>query len=62
MTLQGGLGPPLTASALRQRKQVELQAIILNGRRGTPMPPWRGLLSEADARWLAKRLKSGQIQ
>ena len=28
---------------------------------GTPMPPWRPLLSELDARWIADRLKQGTL-
>ena len=33
--------------------------IILDGIPGKPMPPWRGLVSEAEARWIAERLKEG---
>ncbi len=59
MTLKGGLGPPLTPVALKGKSQSSLEATILFGRPGTPMPPWRGMLSEAEARWLVEALKSG---
>lgn len=62
MTLQGGLGPALTAGALSDRPVPYLEQIVLAGRHGTPMPPWRGLLSEDDVRWLVAQLKSGAVQ
>lgn len=62
MTLRGGLGPPLTPAALEGKSRRELEATILFGRPGTPMPPWRGMLSEIDARWLVEALKSGNMQ
>ncbi|GIX21325.1 MAG: hypothetical protein KatS3mg121_0108 [Gammaproteobacteria bacterium] len=58
--LHGGLGPALTPAALAGRDPAALAATILAGRPGTPMPPWRGLLSEEDARWLAERLIMGE--
>ncbi len=33
-----------------------LAQIILDGVPGTPMPPWRPLLSESDALWIANYL------
>lgn len=62
MTLNGGLGPPLTAAALADKPAPALEATILQGRPGTPMPPWRGLLSDDDVRWLVHLLKSGRLQ
>jgi len=62
MTLAGGLGPPLTAAALRDAPRAALEATILHGRPGTPMPPWRGLLSGDEVRWLVRALKSGRLQ
>lgn len=59
MTLRGGLGPPLTAQALERKPSQALAAVILFGRPGTPMPPWKGMLSEAEVQWLVQRLKSG---
>ncbi len=57
MTRKGGLGPPLTPEALAGKPDDALVQTILDGRPGTPMPPWRSLLSEEDARWLVGRLK-----
>ena len=59
MTLKGGLGAPLTPHDLAEKDAMSLAAIILDGVPGTPMPPWRGLISEADARWIAEKLKQG---
>ena len=59
MRLTGGLGPALTASALADRPVPALVATILVGRPGTPMPGWRGMLDERDARWIAQQLLRG---
>jgi cytochrome c55X len=62
MTLAGGLGPALTPDALADKPVEYLEAMILHGREGTAMPGWQGLLSEADARWIAQALKTGAGQ
>ena len=59
LKLTGGLGPPLVAPALREKPAESLKYTILYGRRGTPMPGWRPLLSEADAEWITARLRGG---
>lgn len=59
MTLQGGLGTPLTKDALAGQSAEALTVIILHGKHGTAMPPWRTLLSEGQARWIAERLLEG---
>lgn len=59
MRLTGGLGPALTREALADRPLASLVATIVHGRPGTTMPGWRGLLSEADAQWIAERLLQG---
>ncbi|HXF65306.1 MAG TPA: cytochrome c [Burkholderiales bacterium] len=59
LTLQGGLGPPLTAAALRGKSAEYLRLTILHGRPGTPMPPWRALLTESEAAWIAEQLLKG---
>ena len=41
MTLKGGLGPALLPAQLAERSDEELVEVILDGRPGTPMPPWR---------------------
>lgn len=61
LTLKGGLGKPLTVEHLSTWDRDQLVHIILNGIPGTPMPPWRPLLSEPDARWIADRLKQGDL-
>jgi len=64
MTLKGGLGPSLLSERLLAFSVEDLMAVILEGRPGTPMPPWKGILSEADARWLGVYLKasSGDVK
>ncbi len=59
MTLKGGLGKPLLPADLADRDADVLAEIILDGIPETPMPPWRGLLSEKDALWIARKLKEG---
>ncbi|WP_296764213.1 cytochrome c [Sediminimonas sp.] len=59
MTLKGGLGTPLTPDALSHTDAGLLTGIILDGIPGTPMPPWRPLLSAAEARWIANYLLEG---
>lgn len=61
LTLRGGLGKPLTSEHLRGWDREQLVSIILDGVPGTPMPPWRPLLSERDARWIAERLQQGNL-
>ena len=62
MTLKGGLGRPLLPETLEGAEAEALAEIILDGIPGTPMPPWRGLLSEAEALWIAQGLKRGTIE
>ena len=59
MTLQGGLGTPLTPAALRDKPAESLVATIVYGRPGTAMPAWKSVLSETDARWIVARLIEG---
>ena len=62
MTLKGGLGRPLTPEALQDYTTETLNVIILDGIPETAMPPWRGLLSEAEVDWISKALKEGRIR
>ena len=62
MTLKGGLGRPLLPQNLAAAEAEALAEIILDGLPGTPMPPWRGQLSEAEALWIAQALKDGRIE
>lgn len=59
MTLKGGLGTPLTPDVLADRPDELLYVTIMQGRPGTPMPPWQGILSQEDTRWLIKLLRRG---
>lgn len=58
LTRKGGLGSPLTREALSHAAPEGLAAIILDGIPGTAMPPWRALLTEAEALWMAQYLLS----
>ena len=58
-TLKGGLGPALTAQALRNQQPELIKAVILKGRPGTPMPPWSAFMSDEDAGWVAEQLLKG---
>ena len=62
MRLTGGLGPALTAQALTGKSTELLAATIREGRAGTPMPPWKNLLSEAEIDWIVEYLKQSGAQ
>jgi len=62
LTLRGGLGKPLTREHLERWDREQLVHIILDGVPGTPMPPWRPILTEKEARWIADMLKRGALQ
>jgi len=59
LTLKGGLGPPLLPAELADRDNSEIAEVIMNGRPGTPMPPWRFELDNGEALWMAGILKEG---
>jgi cytochrome c55X len=61
LTMKGGLGKPLTREALSDVEPQSIAAIILGGVPGTAMPPWRPLLSDDEALWMANYLKSRKI-
>lgn len=60
LTLKGGLGPDLRSSRLAGRNAGDIARIILDGVPGTPMPPWRPLLTEPEALWIANYLLSAE--
>jgi len=60
MTRKGGLGPPLLPENLIKRPMSLMVNTVLDGRPGTPMPPWRGELSEQDAHWLVEAMRRGE--
>lgn len=59
MQLTGGLGPALTPQALKGKPADALISTIYYGRPGTPMPPWKSLLSETEAAWIVDKLQKG---
>jgi cytochrome c55X len=59
MSLKGGLGSDLTPETLAGRDAHEIARIVLDGVPGTAMPPWRPLLTEAEAAWIAEYLIQG---
>jgi cytochrome c55X len=62
MTLKGGLGTPLTSEKLQGKSSEALSSIIMNGVRGTPMPPWKGILDKQEVIWMVKQLKTGILE
>ena len=58
LTMKGGLGRPLTRAALAHAEPEGLALIILDGIPGTAMPPWRPLMTEDEALWIANYLKT----
>jgi cytochrome c55X len=59
MTLKGGLGPALLPGAIAGKDNETLVDTILDGRPGTPMPPWRFEIAPREAAWLVKQLRKG---
>ena len=61
MTLGGGLGPDIRPGSIGHYERDTLKQVILDGIPGTPMPPWRPLLTEAEAAWIADYLLNGGL-
>jgi cytochrome c55X len=59
MQLTGGLGLPLTASALQDKPFDGLVATVLYGRPGSAMPPWQTIISVPEAEWIVRQLMAG---
>jgi len=62
MTLKGGLGPALLPQTLAGKPKSYLVTTILEGRKDTAMPPWKSMLSQADAEWLSEQLMQGLVE
>ncbi len=62
MTFKGGLGSPLLPEHLEGKSEDALAELVLDGIPGTPMPPWRSLLTQSEARWMIMRLRQGLDQ
>ncbi len=59
LTMKGGLGSPLLPESLKDKPDIYLKTVILEGMPGKPMPPWRGLLSEEDVDHLIALMRKG---
>lgn len=59
MTLKGGLGNPLLPEIMAAYDADTLTEIILDGVPGTPMPPWRELLTVEEVQWVVEQLQTG---
>ena len=59
MTMKGGLGPALTPEVLKNKPRKMIEVTILQGRPGTPMPPWQSILSKDEVQWIVDKLYSG---
>jgi len=57
--MKGGLGRAITPKDVQHFDRETLRDIILDGIPGTAMPPWRPLLTEAEALWIADFLMTG---
>lgn len=57
LTLKGGLGRPITPDLMQHYDREVLRDIILDGIPGTAMPPWRPLMTETEALWIADYLR-----
>ncbi|MGH1412377.1 MAG: c-type cytochrome [Pelagimonas sp.] len=60
LTLKGGLGPDIRPQSIEHYDLEILQTVILDGVPGTPMPPWRPLITQAEAAWIAEYLLKGE--
>lgn len=59
MTMKGGLGPALTPDALKSKPRELIETTITYGRPGTPMPPWKNLLTKQEINWIVNTLYNG---
>lgn len=59
LTLKGGLGPDIRPETLTHFDAETLEMMILDGIPDTAMPPWRPLITQEEARWIADYLLTG---
>ncbi|WP_237217966.1 c-type cytochrome [Ruegeria lacuscaerulensis] len=62
LSLKGGLGPDLRPQNLEHYDAEILTGVILDGIPDTAMPPWRPLISEEEAEWIARYLLQQETQ
>lgn len=60
LTLQGGMGPALLPKNLDGKPDELLVTTILEGRKGTAMPPWQPFMNRDEAVWLLGVLRSSK--
>ncbi|MEE9337349.1 MAG: c-type cytochrome [Methylococcaceae bacterium] len=56
LLLKGGLGPSLLMDAIANKTDEFLVKTILEGRKGTAMPPWKPFLTEQETLWIVQKL------
>ncbi|WP_198264336.1 c-type cytochrome [sulfur-oxidizing endosymbiont of Gigantopelta aegis] len=61
MTLKGGLGPSLLPERISVLPTAYLIEAISHGREGTPMPPWKPILTKNEIKWIVEQLQSGNL-
>ena len=61
LTRKGGLGSSLLADALTHKTDEFLVQTILNGRKGTAMPPWKEFMTEQETLWLVQKLLKNRV-
>ena len=59
MTLKGGLGPSLLPERIGELPPEFLINTVLEGRKGTAMPPWKSMLSREEVSWIVEQLQQG---
>jgi cytochrome c55X len=59
MTLKGGLGPSLLPERIGAFPPEFLIDTVLEGRKGTAMPPWKGMLNREEVSWMVEQLQKG---
>lgn len=57
LTLQGGMGPALLPESLAGKPDELLVMTILEGRKGTAMPPWQPFMNREEVVWLIGMLR-----
>lgn len=62
LTLKGGLGPDIRPETIEHYDVEGLMSVILDGIPDTAMPPWRPLITEEEASWIAEYLLKGQTK
>ena len=58
LTLQGGMGPSLLPEKLAGKPDELLVTTILEGRKGTAMPPWKPFMNRDEVVWLVGVLRN----